>query len=442
MVRGFILLLAGGLPLGTAMRKDVRRHHRQRDTAAMGATAVEGPECDRQLTPQRTEQSLLGKRPVGEERRASELPPAIEAPTPKDFCTAWATGYNPHGQLGTGFTFNELSPVLVLSNVSMVSATGSHTLFLKNDGTVLASGLGSDGTVYTSGGSGPGLVKVLSGVRSVAAGDKHSLFLMEGGGVFAAGEATEGRLGFESSFHVTTPRPIWDLVDVQEVSAGDAHSLFLKKDGTVWASGRNNDGQLGFNETTSHVYTPVQVFSDAVAISAGRRHSLFLKKDGTAWATGKNFYGELGVGTNIASVSSPVQVLFDVHAIAAGGYHSVFVKKDGTAWVTGRGNYGQLGIGKSSIGQSWKDQWTNPFKVGVPVQVELLSDIRAAAAGDDHSIFLKGDHTAWGAGSNIIGQIGTGWPEQEVIPVQVLSDVRAVATGATDSYYLKTDCAQ
>jgi alpha-tubulin suppressor-like RCC1 family protein len=54
--------------------------------------------------------------------------------------TLWATGYNSSGQLGDGTTQDKVLPVLVMSGVASVSAGREHTVILKTDGTVWATG--------------------------------------------------------------------------------------------------------------------------------------------------------------------------------------------------------------------------------------------------------------------------------------------------------------
>ncbi len=73
---------------------------------------------------------------------------------------------------------------------------------------------------------------------------------------------------------------------------------------------------------------------------------------GASWAWGNDFYGQLGDGTATARFG-PVQVkgeggignLTGVSSVAAGEGHSLALKGDGTVWAWGGNGYGQLGDG-------------------------------------------------------------------------------------------------
>jgi len=85
-----------------------------------------------------------------------------------------------------------------------------------------------------------------------------------------------------------------------------------------------------------------------VTISAGVTHVVALKADGTVWTWGINLSGKLGVGTSISSSCVPVQVstltdMNPIKAIAAGNNHTLALKGDGTVWAWGENYYGQLG---------------------------------------------------------------------------------------------------
>jgi hypothetical protein len=294
--------------------------------------------------------------------------------------------------------------LLGLSDVVSIAAKDTHSLFLKSDGTAWATGFNvhgqlGDGTFgFGAEKSTPVQVSGLSDVSAVAAGFLHSLFLKNDGTVWATGSNYYGQLGDGTTVDKSTPVQLLGLSDVSAIAAGDFHSLFLKSDGTVWATGLNDSGQLG-DGTLLDKSTPVPVsgLSGVVAMASGNSHSLFLKSDGTVWATGLNDVGQLGDGT-LVNKSTPVQVMTDVSAIAGGSSHSLFLKRDGTVWATGYNATGQLG------------DVTNVDK-STPVQVRavgspVLTDVVSIAGGLDHSLFLKRDETIWATGRNDSGQLG------------------------------------
>ncbi|MCL6560248.1 MAG: hypothetical protein K6U74_15935, partial [Firmicutes bacterium] len=240
----------------------------------------------------------------------------------------------------------------------------------------------------------------LTNVISVAAGCSHSIALKDDGTVWVWGYGPAAGLDQGSS----VPRQVYGLTDVVGIAAGNYHSLALKRDGTVWAWGQNNEGQLGDGTKYNNRYEPVQVagLSDVVAIAGGGGHSLALKNDGTVWAWGWNQDGQLGDGTT-TSTTTPVQVagLSNVVVIAAGERHSLALRGDGTVWAWGYNGYGQLGDGTTD------NRLT-------PAQVPGLSGIISIAAGIYHSLALKSDGTVWAWGYNEMGQLGIGtWGQGE-----------------------------
>lgn len=248
--------------------------------------------------------------------------------------------------------------------------------------------------------SGPSLARAVT--PWYAAGSSHTIVLKQDGTVWALGSNNYGQLGIGSSaWHSDTIElsKVTGLSGVVAVAAGGSHSAALKQDGTVWTWGYNGSGELG-NNTTNDSSTPLQVagLSNVTAIAAGGSHVLALKKDGTVWAWGNNRLGQLGIASQ-SLVLSPVQVsaLEGITAIAAGGYHSIVLKQDGSAWTFGYNGSGQLGNGMSSSNGS-----------SYPVQVAGLSDIQAVAAGINHSVVMGKDRTIWTWGSNSASQMGNG----------------------------------
>ena len=94
-------------------------------------------------------------------------------------------------------------------------------------------------------------------VKEVAAGYYHTIFLKNDGTVWATGWNEYGQLGLGDDTDRNTPTKV-NIDSVKEVVAGDKHTIFLKNDKTVWATGWNHDGQLGLGDKTNR-NTPTKV---------------------------------------------------------------------------------------------------------------------------------------------------------------------------------------
>ncbi|MGE4486007.1 MAG: S8 family serine peptidase, partial [Oscillospiraceae bacterium] len=353
----------------------------------------------------------------------------------KEDGTVWAWGYNYYGQCGNGITsYSEsLTQVIGLTNVEYVAAGSFHSLAVKSDGTVWAWGYNNysqlgDGTTAIR--TTPVQVSGLTDVVGVSAGYYHSVAVKTDGTVWAWGENSFGQLGDGTTTNRTTPVQVNGLADVENVSAGYYYSVAVKTDGTVLAWGSNAYGRLGDGTTTNRT-TPVQVsgLTSVVSVATGYSHSLVVKSDGTVWAWGYNNYGQLGDGTT-AIRTTPVQVsgLTSMISVAAGYYHSIAVKSDGTVWAWGYNNYGQLGDGTTTTRTT-------------PVQVNGLAGVVSVAAGYYHSLAMKTDGTVWAWGDNNYGQLGDGTTATRATPVQVsgLTGVVSVAAGFYHSVAVKSD---
>lgn len=311
--------------------------------------------------------------------------------------TLWATGYNAYGQLGDGTTTSRSSPVQVMTGVQAVSAGDVHTMILKTDGTLWATGWNlygqlADGT--TTDRLSP--VQVMTGVQAVAAGYAYTLILKIDGSLWAAGRNVLGQLGDGT----TTDRLslVQVMTEGQAVATYGRHTMMLKMDGTLWAAGHNSSGELGDGTTTDRV-SPVQVMTRVQAVATGYSHTFMLKTDGTLWATGDNSSGQLADGTTTRR-TTPFQWMSGVQAVSAGQSHTMIIKSDGTLWATGGNSSGQLGDGTTT---------KRLYPVQVPSSpVQVMSGVQAVSAGGAHTMMLKTDGTLWATGSNSSGQLGTG----------------------------------
>ena len=327
--------------------------------------------------------------------------------------SVWAAGLNDNGQLGTGDLFDRTAFTRMVTEPSDIfidiAAGYEFSLALKNDGTVWATGANESGQLGI-GPDGPQLTLTAmtdfnSSVTAIAAGGYHSLALKNDGTVWATGRYNDGQLGIGTPFdQQLTLTAMTDFnSDITALAAGEAFSLVLKKDGTVWATGYNSNGQLGIGSIdTQLTLTAMTDFNSSItAIAAGWNHSIVLKNNGTVWATGDNSSGQLGIGTLDQQLTLTVMTDFnsDITALAAAGDVSLVLKNDGTVWATGKNNSGQLGIGTSGFGN---------VREILTAMTTNNSSVTAIAAGGNHSIVLKNNGTALTTGDNSSGILARG----------------------------------
>jgi hypothetical protein len=103
----------------------------------------------------------------------------------------------------------------------------------------------------------------LTGVVSVDADDSHTVALKNDGTVWAWGYNYSGEIGDSTRTERLTPVQVPGLTAVVDVSAGSGYTAAVKSDGTVWAWGSNIWGNLGDGTTTDR-WTPVQVMKDSL----------------------------------------------------------------------------------------------------------------------------------------------------------------------------------
>lgn len=274
-----------------------------------------------------------------------------------------------------------------------ISAGKTHTVALKSDGTVVASGNGKYGECN---------VGTWTNIVAVSAGSGHTVGLKSDGTVAATGSADEGQCNVSGWTDITAiSAGGWYTAGVKSL---DGHTVGLKSDGTVVATGSNDKGQCDVSEWT-----------DIVAISAGGWHTVGLKSDGTVVAAGSNGQGQCDVSE-----------WTDIVAISAGEMHTVGLKSDGTVVATGRNLDNQCNVSEwtdivAVSASRWhtvglkSDGTVVATKFDSECDVGEWTDIVAVSSGDWHTVGLKSDGTVVVVGDNYFGQCNVGgWTDLRV----------------------------
>ena len=251
---------------------------------------------------------------------------------------------------------------------------------------------------------------------------------------YAWGDGSFGRLGDNTAANKSSPvSVVGGFTDWCQVSAGCVHSLGVRCNGTAWGWGLGACGRLGDNTITDKS-SPVSIvggFTDWRQVSAGRCHSLGLRSNGTAWAWGHNNYGKLGDNTNVDK-SSPVSVVggfTDWCQVSAGNNHSLGVRCNGTAWAWGINDQGRLGDNTNTSRRS-------PVSV-----VGGFTDWCQLSSGFAHSLGVRQNGSAWAWGCNASGILGDNTTVSRSSPVSIVggfTDWCQVSAGTLHSLGLRT----
>jgi len=128
--------------------------------------------------------------------------------------------------------------------------------------------------------------------------------------------------------------------NIVDIACGVFHTVGLKSDGTVSIAG----GETNYNNALSWL--------GIVAVAAGYHHTVGLKSDGTVVACGLNTAGQCNVST-----------WTDIVAISAGAYHTVGLKSDGTMVVAGGYNNAGNVSSWNNLATTTRKMFNNKFTV-------------------------------------------------------------------------------
>lgn len=352
--------------------------------------------------------------------------------------TVYTWGDNFYGQLGDEMVTRRTTPAPVpgLTGIKALSASTYQMAALAQDDTLLAWGSNSSGQLgdgTTMNRAVPISVSGLTNIASFSTGAYHMAAVTENGSVCCWGSNGSGQLGDGAILSASMPMDIPLSSEVETVTSGATHTFALSTSRTLFGWGSNNEGQLG-HQTSGNVGTPTQVYeltNDVTAVAAGTAHTIAVNRQGTVYTWGDNSKGQLGRNNFEDRIlpGTTYNNLTDVKAVAAGDYHSIALKEDGTVYTWGANSYGQLG-------NRYAD---NAFDI--PQLLSSFTDVKAVAAGAYHTVALKEDGTVYAWGANSYGQLGNGETANLNTPTLIpgLSDVIAIAAGANHTIALKSD---
>ncbi|MGM9635369.1 MAG: RCC1 domain-containing protein [Candidatus Avispirillum sp.] len=267
-------------------------------------------------------------------------------------------------------SLEEHDPSESLTRIIAISAGNEHSVGLREDGTVVATGYDGNGSCS---------VGEWRNIVAIATGSSHTVGLKSDGTVVATGD---------NSFHQCD---VDGWTDIKYIFADSTYTIGIKNDGTVIAAG--HIFYIGYDYLAE--------WSDIKFITMGADHALGIKTDNTVVSVGNK---ELEQWENVKFASSCM-------------YRCVGVCVDGSVLTT---EY----LSSCNQIEDWKNivsimaEWN--FTVGLMsngtvvavgdsffqkwgIDVSNWSDITAIATGKDYVLGLKADGTVVATGSNRTG---------------------------------------
>ncbi len=349
---------------------------------------------------------------------------------------------------GVGDSVSDIDPIDLDTGrtATAITAGNGHTCALLDDATVKCWGGGGNGRLGQGNtdeiGNGPGemgdnLPPVDLGAgrtaTAVSAGGSHTCALLDDGTVKCWGRGQDGQLGQGDNDSIggaagemgddLAPIDLGTGRTATAITAGHRHTCALLDDRTVKCWGANVQGQLGQGSTTRIGASPNEMGdnlppvdlgagSTAAAITAGHQHTCAVLDNGSVkcWGDGNN--GGLGqdsnqnigdgVGDSVAE-TDPIDLGGGRTAVAvsAGEQFTCALLDDAGVKCWGNGNNGRLGQGDTaSIGNGTGDS------VAETDPIELQGAAIAITTGRYHACALLADFSVkcWGEGDQ--GKLG------------------------------------
>lgn len=321
-------------------------------------------------------------------------------------------GGNSSGQLGYEAYGHQSSPTSTSFSFVSISAGGSSTIALKDDGSLWGWGdYQNTGLFFNS----HEPTRIGTGLyEKISAGINHTLAIDLDGHIWAWGNNTYGQLGDGSTESRPDPIQIGDQ-KFKDISAGRNYSLAIDVNGNLWAWGRNLGSSLG-NGSNLASHVPIQVSTESfIKVSAGFIHSLAIHADSTLWGWGSGSFD----GNNYSGI--PTQLSAEKwQSVQSSTNFSVAIKRDGTLWSWGINNSGQLGNGLSGTQNT-------------PVQISELVFTEISSSGS-HSLAKAEDGSIYAWGANGKGAIGNGTDINQLTPTSIINSMVLVPPTSQQVY--------
>lgn len=361
---------------------------------------------------------------------------------------AFAWGNNPNGQLGTGNTTPQSSPVAVATGGG--GGTGVFAvLSTNNDGSAMF-GISQNGSMYSWGNNANGRLgqnvappSATSFPTAVVGGNSYFTFqalpssvvaISTAGAGISWGQNQKGQLGDGTTVDKSSPVSVvggFTLTALATVTgtvnANTSNFLALTTAGSTVAWGANTNGQLGLGDVIARS-SPVAVVGGNTFVKlwqcAGSSYGL--TATGALFAWGSNGIGQLGDGTT-TDRSSPVAVVgglsfATISVTGTGGTNTAVLglTTTGVAYGWGANTVGNLGDGtrnnhSSPTAVAGSNTFSSIYAFGV-----------SAGQFTSYGINTSGQLFSWGYNGN--GQLmGTGITNRSS-PVQVTAGFSLLQT--------------
>ena len=356
--------------------------------------------------------------------------------TLSDDGTAHSFGKNNKGALGLGHNKDVSLPTPIpnLPKINMISCGGFFTFCVDHEGFIWSFGendYGQLGTGNKTNFNVPQKILEIPPVLSVSCGSAHTLIITNDDNLWSCGNNGYGQLCHGDKEGRSIPQKT-SFSNILKISAGSCHSLFQNDKGEIFSCGYNKEGHCGLGHFNHPQITPSLISnlpSDIVQFVCGASQILFLDSEGNVFSVGTNAYGQLGLGHNkTQNELNKIPNIPPIKIISRVGASCYLIDFEGNLWSFGSSSYGQLG----------HDDKTN---INAPKIINTLKDIQQISYGSIgfHFLAKNSQNQIFVAGSNALGQLGTGDTESVSIPKEIDSQYSSIWR---DEFYTRAKSAR